>query len=189
MFFLRKLNFKLRACNHHIKGLPFFRRPLVCCVCARAVFSIRFPCFFSLSGKLTYNRPNTRCSPERSGAANCIYQKHSTGLFTLCDLIKTCSRWECVSDCVWYKGTVSAEQNHSDHMKKGPHVNSGGVICLSPLESFWVSRETAFTMADWHGWRYDCSLSLSHSFRVTSLIKALGHILTDHLTFLNLHSY
>lgn len=137
MFFLRKLNFKLRACNHHIKGLPFFRRPLVCCVCARAVFSIRFPCFFSRSGKLTYNRPNTRCSPERSRAANCIYQKHSTGLFTLCDLIKTCSRWECVSDCVWYKGTVSAEQNRSDHMKKGPHVNSIGVICLSPSNHSW----------------------------------------------------
>lgn len=109
MFFLRKLNFKLRACNHHIKGLPFFRRPLVCCVDAREVFSIRFPCFFSWSGKLTYNRLNTRCSLERSIAANCIYQKHSTGLFTLCDLIKTHSRWECVSDCMWYKRTVSSE--------------------------------------------------------------------------------
>lgn len=188
MFFLRKPNFKLRACNHHIKGLPFFRRPLVCIVCARAVFSIRFPCFFSWSGKLTYNRPNTRCSPERSRAANCIYQKHSTGLFTLCDLIKTCSRWECVSDCVWYKGTVSAEQNRSDHMKKEPHVNSIGVICLSLSNCSWyLARQYLPCWLAW--WRYDCSHSLSHSFRLTSLIKTLGHILTDHLTFLNLHSY
>lgn len=62
VFTLRKQNFKLKPCNHHIKGLPFFGPPLECCVNARPVFFIRFLCFFSWSGKLTYNRLNTRCS-------------------------------------------------------------------------------------------------------------------------------
>lgn len=144
MFFLRKLTFKLKPCNHHIKGLPFFRQPLVCSVDARAVFSIRFLCFFSWSGKLTYNRLNTRCSLERSIAANCIYQKHSLGLFTLCDLIKKNAHAESVSviahGCKNSKSQVRPPRPHEE----GLHLKFITFIYL-PLRLFMVSLWDIFS--------------------------------------------
>lgn len=170
-FFLRKLNFKLKPCNHHIKGLPFFRQPLVCGVDARAVFSIRFLCFFSWSGKLTYNRLNTRCSLERSIAANCIYQKHSLGLFTLCDLIKRSSCWECFSDCTWIEENSKPQVQLPQPHEEGPHLNSITVICLSLqlIHGIFV-RQFFPCWLVW--WGCDCSRSLSHFSRINQAYKS-----------------
>lgn len=82
LFTLRKQNFKLKPCNHHIKGLPFFGPPLECGVNARAVFFIRFFCFFSWSGKLTYSRLNTRRSLGKEHSSNLHSSKTLEGLFT-----------------------------------------------------------------------------------------------------------
>lgn len=136
VFFLRKLNLKLKPCNHHIKGLPFFQQPLVCSLDAREVFSIRFLCFFSGSGKLTHNRLNTRCSLERSAAANCVYQKHSLGLFTLYDLIKKISCWECFCDF----RRVRPKYRHTDDPRRITficlaHFCGQFVFCCSPDEN------------------------------------------------------
>lgn len=188
MFFLRKPNFKLRACNHHIKGLPFFRRPPVCSVYARAVFSIRFPSFFQLIWQINLQQAEHKMQPgeEQSGKLHLSKTLNGTVYFMWSNKNMLTLRV-----CQWLRMIQRNSKRQAEPL--WPH-EEGATCKLHHRHLFTPSNCSGYLvrlfLPCWLAWwRYDCSHSLSHSFWLTSPIKTLGHILTDHLTFLNLHSY
>lgn len=133
LFTLRKQSFKLKPCNHHIKGLSFFGPPLECGVNARAVFFIRFSCFFSWSGKLTDTRLNTRCSLGKEQSSKLHSSKTLRGTVYV---IKNnnqgkSSCWECLCDSTWIKKNGKLWLRTLQPHEGGIHLASVTVIYLS----------------------------------------------------------
>lgn len=139
LFTLRKQNFKLKRCNHHIKELPFFGPPLECGVNARAVFFIRFFCFFSWSGKLTYNRLNPRCSLGKEHSSKLHSSKTLRGTVYVIKKHqaeeKRSSCWECLCDYTWIKENSKLWVWTLQPHEGGAHLTSITVIYLS----LWLS--------------------------------------------------
>lgn len=170
MFLLRKLTFKPKLCNHHIKGLPFFRQPLVCSVNARVVFFIRFlRFFFMLIWQINLQQAQHKMQLGKEHCSKLLLWKTRTRAVYFGWSNKKSSCWECFGEFMWIKDHSKAQYKWLNHMKR--------VHIWFPSQPFvyhllLISLQEFFSQFKLKKLACDCSLSSLQSLRI---IKQLKH--------------